>query len=98
MIKMTQKEAKERLAGLDGATAAKVLCALTRHSLIQTMDWGRFYCARCGEFTADALTQSVDQTGFVIVGHNCEVCRTNAETLTWEDTYLSPDPFSEESK
>ena len=90
---MTKDETETRIAGLDDDTAKKVMCALTRHSLIQTLDWGRFYCARCKAFTADAMTQSVDQTGFVIVGHNCKVCRTNAKMLTWEDTYLSPDPF-----
>lgn len=88
---MTQKEVDDRLEGLDNKTAARVMCALTRHGLIQTLDWGQFCCARCGEFTGNYLTHSVDQTGFVIIGHNdCLTCISNSNNLGWVDTHLTP--------
>lgn len=72
----------------------KILCVMIGHSKIQVLDWGRFYCARCDDLIADALTQSYDQEGIVIVKHDCDICRENYKSLTWRDKLLASAPFT----
>ena len=76
-----------------------IVCGLLGHSRIQTMWFGYYDCARCGERMGDALGGTYPQAKtVVVVGHNCETCRENAKALTWKDRFLSPDPFAEEAE
>ena len=91
---MTPADVKRRIKGLDDETQRRIVCALVGHSRINTACFGYFNCARCGEQVGDTLASSYPAAKqAVIVGHNCERCRENAKTLTWRDTFLSPDPF-----
>ncbi|MCA9936544.1 MAG: hypothetical protein H6662_15455 [Ardenticatenaceae bacterium] len=100
---MKEKEAfLKKLSALEPFDSTEqrnsVVCALIGHSRIQTTCFGYYYCARCGAQLGDALggVYYGAETA-VIVGHKCETCLKNAETLTWQDTLFCPDPFEEES-
>ena len=94
---VTKAEVEQRIAGLDVDTAKAVICALTRHSQIQTHCFGYYSCGRCEAQVGDSLGGSYVPKRAVIVGHNCETCRENAAALTWEDTLMTPDPFAPET-
>src|SRR3990167_7830953 len=94
---VTKAEVEQRIAGLDVDTAKAVICALTRHSQIQTHCFGYYSCGRCEAQVGDSLGGSYVPKRAVIVGHNCETCRENAAALTWEDTLMAPDPFAPET-
>lgn len=71
-----------------------VVCALIGHSRIQTYCFGYFNCARCDEQMGDSLTGIYSRANeVVIVGHDCEICRTNYAACTWKDKIFAPDPF-----
>jgi hypothetical protein len=92
---LTKVDVKRRIEGLDDETAKATVCGLVGHSRIQTGGFGYYYCGRCGTQVGDTLAS--DYRGAkkaVLVGHDCEVCRTNAKALTWRDTFLAPNPFS----
>lgn len=94
MIELTQAEVERRIAGLDVETSKRTVCALAGHSRIQTTCFGYYYCGRCGTQVGDSLGSIYPQAeSVVIVGHDCDVCRKNAEALTWKDTLMGPDPF-----
>jgi ribosomal protein L37AE/L43A len=90
---MTEEQVRERIDGLDAETQKQVVCALVGHSRIQTHCFGYWYCGRCDAQVGDTLGGAYDANKSVLVGHDCEVCRKNAESLTWRDTMLAPDPF-----
>ena len=69
-------------------------CSLIGHSRIITQFFGYIYCARCSAQIGDSLGGYFDGSKSVIVGHDCDTCRENAKTLTWQDTFLTPDPFA----
>ena len=94
---MFKAQVLRRIKGLDKKTQQKMVCALTRHSQIQTTFFGYFYCGRCGEQVGDKLAASYDSSKVVVAGHNCEHCRENYKALTWQDTLLAPDPFAKEA-
>lgn len=93
MSRITKKDVQRRIAGLDETAQRRVVCALVGHSRIQTHFFGYWYCARCEEQVGDSLAAVYDGANAVLVGHDCEVCRKNAATLTWRDTLLAPEPF-----
>lgn len=93
-VEFTSADVEQRTAGLPDDQRNSVTCALVGHSRIQTTFFGYYYCARCGAQVGDALAGVYSQAGaVVIVGHDCDVCRANAKTLTWKDTIFAPDPF-----
>jgi hypothetical protein len=55
MKKITLKEVKERIKGLDAKTAKSVVCSLVGHSRIQEFCFGYYTCARCGAQVGDSL-------------------------------------------
>ncbi len=87
---MTQTEIEARVAGLDDATAAKVICALAGHSRVQEQFFGYWNCARCGQQVGDSLGGSYSAHDVVAVGHHCDTCRENVKTLDWKDTLRLP--------
>ncbi len=94
---MTPDELLAKLAVLgpmDDEQRNKVVCSLIGHSRIQTYCFGYYNCARCGEQLGDALgSEYPGAVTAVVVGHNCEHCRTNYEQCTWQDKLFAPDPF-----
>lgn len=91
---ITEEQVRARIDGMDEETQKRVVCALAGHSRIQTAFFGYFYCGRCGEQVGDTLASIYPGAAkAVVVGHDCDTCRKNAETLTWRDTLLTPDPF-----
>ena len=95
MNKLTRSEIRDRIVDLNLEQKKAVICALVGHSRIQTTCFGYFSCARCGEQIGDTLGGSYPgaETA-VIVGHDCETCRTNMKMLTWRDKFMAPDPFA----
>lgn len=78
-------------------TAAKklkaVACALIGHSRIIHTCFGYVHCARCDAQIGDTLGGAYDAKRCVILYHDCPTCREAAETLTWKDRLLVPNPF-----
>ena len=72
-----------------------VFCALFGHSNIITTFFGYVYCARCGDQIGDSLGGYYENTGAVIIGHNCPKCKANYAKLTWRDKFLAPNPFKQ---
>lgn len=73
-----------------------IVCAMLGHSRIQTHCWGYYHCARCGDKLGDSLMSVYNNAETaVIVGHNCDTCRTNFKSCTWRDKIFCPDPFVE---
>ena len=89
----TLESIRARIEGLTEREAKRVVCALVGHSRIQIPDFRYFYCARCEAYVGDNVGSSYDLMEVVIVDHDCPTCRANYETLTWHDTFLTPDPF-----
>lgn len=77
---------------------AHIACSLLGHSRIQKNAFFYFYCARCGDQLGDQLGSAYDARAVVIVGHDCDTCRTNYKALTWRDKIYAPDPFKPEAK
>jgi ribosomal protein L37AE/L43A len=97
--KVTLKEVKERIKGLDDKTAKHIVCALVGHSKIQNFCFGYYTCARCGAQVGDNLGSIYPGADTaVVVGHNCSICRKNFKKCTWKDTFLSPTPFEEKKE
>lgn len=91
---MTEEQVRARIEGLDAETQKRVVCALAGHSRIQTTCFGYYYCGRCEDQVGDTLASIYPGAqSAVVVGCDCIICRKNAETLTWRDTLLAPDPF-----
>ena len=90
---LTKKDVRARIQGLPEDTTKAMICALVGHSRIQTTCFGYYYCGRCDAQVGDTLASTYDARGVVIVGHDCEVCRKHAKTLTWRDTWKARDPF-----
>jgi hypothetical protein len=92
---MTNAQVKKIVAQTPKDKRAAVVCSLTRHSRIVTACFGYIYCGRCGQQIADKLLSMYSAAPECVqIGHNCNVCRTNFKKMTWEDTYLTPDPFT----
>jgi hypothetical protein len=97
VVPVTKREVQSRIRGLDADTQKRMVCALVGHSRIQSFCFGYFNCGRCGEQVGDSLGGVYPEAAqAVVIGHNCEACQKNAETLTWRDTLLAPDPFATE--
>lgn len=90
---MDKTEIEKRIEGLDVDKVKAVVCALVGHSRIVTTCFGYIYCARCEAQTGDALGGASSTKENVIVGHDCDVCRTNFAKCDWRDTFMTPDPF-----
>lgn len=88
MTDMTQDAVQTRIKDLDPETSAKMACALIGHSKVVSMCFGYVHCARCEAQIGDTLASIYDIADSVIVGHDCDVCRTNALMLDWRDTFL----------
>ena len=73
----------------------RVTCSLLGHSKIQSVCFGYWNCARCGEQLGDSLGGTYEGRDKVIVGHKCEVCTKNYENLGWEHKVFVADPFEE---
>ena len=94
---LTEADVLARIEGLDEERQKATVCALVGHSRIQTYCFGYFYCGRCEAQVGDSLGSVYPGAETcVMVGHNCEKCRKNAESLTWKDTLMAPDPFATE--
>ena len=78
------------------AKLRKVICALWGHSNIETICFGYHYCGRCKEQIGDSLAGIYENHDAVVVGHNCDICRTNYKKLSWKDKLLAPNPFKED--
>ena len=95
----TKKELESKLEALGDISLEQkkeVVCALVGHSNIEEYCFGYVSCSRCGTQIGDTLAGSYENKKQVVVGHNCETCRANYKKLNWRDTYLAPDPFTEE--
>lgn len=94
---MTKAEVMQRVKGLDTERRNATVCALVGHSKIQTIYYN---CGRCGAQVVDSLASVYPGAEkAVVIGHNnCDVCRKNAETLTWRDTLHAPDLFKVEEQ
>ena len=93
----SEHELFERLELLgieDEQTKKKITCALLGHSKIQEFFLWQYSCSRCGEVVGDSLVGIYDAKDVVVVGHDCEICRSNYEKLTWKDKIFCPDPFA----
>lgn len=89
--------AKVKSLDLDKEQRNSVVCSIIGHSRIITTFFGYIYCARCNAQIGDSLGGYFDGSKHVIVGHNCEACRENFKSLTWQDKLYSPDPFKVEA-
>jgi len=90
---LSQREVEKRIRGLDPDNQKAVVCALIGHSRIQEYCFGYFTCARCGAHLGDSLGGCYPAAEAVgLVGHACDTCRENAKSLTWRDTFMTPDP------
>ena len=92
-----EKELNEKLAALgdmDDKTRNDIVCSLLGHSLIQESCFGYFTCSRCGAQLGDSLGGYYDATKVVIVGHDCDTCRSNYEKLDWKHKVFTPNPFA----
>lgn len=100
MEKMTEDELKAKIEALGlpkGDERIKsIVCSLIGHSNIIETCFGYINCARCGDQIGDSLGGYYSNPNAVIIGHNCETCRTNYEKMDWEDKYLCPDPFAKD--
>ena len=99
MGKITKKELikKLRLLDLDDDEETKkdVVCALIGHSNIEYSCIGERSWARCNELLGDTLMGSYENAEAVIVGHDCELCRSNYKALGWRDKFMvDVDPFA----
>lgn len=72
-----------------------VVCALIGHSNIITSCFGYIHCARCEEQIGDTIGGVYHNPRAVLVGHDCETCRTNYAALDWVDKFMTPHPFPE---
>lgn len=72
----------------------EIACSLIGHSRIMTICFGYWSCARCGQQIGDSLGGAFDGRDKIVVGHDCEVCRKNYKSATWQDTFMCPDPFA----
>lgn len=99
---MTRKELLQKIKAigpLDEDTRNEVVCAMIGHSNIQTVCFGYFHCARCGQLVGDNLAGIYENAeNIVIVGHDCDKCRENFKKLTWRDKLYCPNPFGKEKE
>ena len=85
---MTTKQAARRERQLEIRRA--MLCAKHGHPRVADFCFGYVTCARCGAQLGDTLTAVFELQYYVIVGHDCEVCRGNAKTLKRHERFLLP--------
>lgn len=94
----TEAELLEKLKILDPEDDEQrnsLTCSLIGHSRIQDYFWGEFTCARCGDKVGDSLASIYpDADKVVVVGHDCDVCRSNYSECDWKDKIFTPDPFT----
>jgi len=95
---VSEEEVMRRISGLPEDKAKSVICALVGHSRIKETFFGYWSCARCGDQVGDSLAGSYSGKNDVLLGHDCEVCRSNAAKLTWKDTLMAPDPFAKKDE
>lgn len=88
MSTMSKRELKRRLKGLAPEQAKVVACACIGHSDVVSTCFGYVYCGRCEAQIGDTLGGVSDLSRRVIIGHDCDACRTNAMQLDWTDTFL----------
>ena len=88
---VTEEVVCQRVLGMPLDTQRSIVCAIVGHSKVQTVFFGYYNCARCGEQVGDKLGSVYDDKEVVVVGHDCPVCRANAAKLTWKDTLLLPE-------
>lgn len=97
---MTKTELLKKLKLLQPKTLSQrntLTCALIGHSRIQTVFFGYYSCARCGDQLGDTLGSVYSEaSNAVIVGHNCKTCRKNYKQLMWKDKLYAPNPFEKE--
>lgn len=90
MTDYTQTEVEARIEGL-GRDAEAVVCALLGHSRVQSACFGYYNCCRCEAQVGDALGSTYSAALLaVVLDHHCDVCRENAKSLTWRDTFRLP--------
>jgi hypothetical protein len=96
---MTEAELMEKIKAIglpEGDERIKgIVCQLIGHSRIVTRCFGYVHCARCENQIGDSLGGYWNGENAVVVGHNCETCRTNYEKMGWQDKLFCPDPFEE---
>ena len=90
---ITKKVAQEILRSVPKDRRPAALCGLVGHTRMQEFCFGYFTCGRCGAQVGDTLCGVYDGAKTAVVrGHDCVVCRENAESLTWRDKMLMPKP------
>jgi hypothetical protein len=94
---LTRKELMQKLELLkpfkDKEQRNEIVCALIGHSRIIETWFGYQDCSRCGERLADALGGVGLGGDYVVVGHNCKICRKNYKKLDWRNRIYCPNPF-----
>lgn len=95
---ITLEEVQDRIKGLPSETQRAVVCALVGHSRIKDTGFGYVYCGRCEAEVGDTLVAAYSIKEDVMIGHNCETCRLNYQSLTWRDTFMAKDPFQEKGE
>lgn len=92
-MKITKKQLLGRIALLGNLTEEqqkRVVCAIIGHSNIQTTCFGYVYCGRCGDQVGDYIASCYENDKQVVVGHGCDLCKTNYKKLTWKDKLFAP--------
>lgn len=94
----TKVEVQRRIKGLPIDQQRSMLCALVGHSRIHSFCFGYHHCQRCGAMLGDSLAGAYSDSSAVYPIHlqraepinGCH-CAENVKTLTWRDTWLTPD-------
>ena len=98
---MTKKELIEKLKLLnlnDPEQEKGIICQLIGHSNIVSTCFGYVHCGRCDDQLGDTLGGVYPLGNKVIIGHDCDVCRSNYKKMGWEDKFRVLNPFSKDKK
>ena len=75
----------------------EIVCSLIGHSRIQTTCFGYYSCGRCGQQLGDTLGSVYPfAEKVVVIGHNCEKCRSNYKECSWKDKLYVKNPFKKD--
>lgn len=69
-----------------------LVCALLRHSNIESCCMGYISCARCGQQVGDTLAGCYRNPLQVGTDCACEACEANVPKLKFADVFLTPMP------
>jgi hypothetical protein len=69
-----------------------IICAVLRHSNIETFCFGYHYCGRCGTQLGDSLAGAYSNPLVVGVECDCDNCRANYRLMGFTDKFLAERP------